>query len=55
MQIVYKRNGDQEEFDRSKIERWSSYVLGEGAWDEFVEEVLSRLPSVVSSQEIHKQ
>lgn len=53
MRTVYKRDGREEPFDRSKIERWSSYVLGEGKWDEFVNEVVSRLPSKVSSQEIH--
>ena len=53
MRTVYKRDGREEPFDRSKIERWSSYVLGEGKWDEFVNEVVSRLPSKESSQEIN--
>lgn len=54
MRIVYKRDGSEEPFDKKKIQRWSEYVLGEGKWDEFVSLVLSRLPSKVSSEEIHK-
>ena len=53
--VVIKRDGSQEEFDVQKIERWAEYACKHNVdWKEVAKSVLERLPSRVTTAEIHQ-
>ena len=52
---VLKRDGTVQPFDASKIHRWAEYAAKQRVdWHEVAEAVVARLPSSVSTQEIHQ-
>ena len=52
---VLKRDGTVQPFDASKIHRWAEYAAKQRVdWHEVADAVVARLPSSVSTQEIHQ-
>ena len=53
--VVIKRDGREELFDSEKIERWAEYAAKHNVnWKGLAINVISRLPSRVTSAEIHQ-
>tara|TARA_Y100001951_G_scaffold12892_1_gene8205 strand:+ start:406 stop:2451 length:2046 start_codon:yes stop_codon:yes gene_type:complete len=51
---VTKRDGTEQQFDQSKIDRWAEYAARHSVdWQEIAEETILRLPLKTTSEEIH--
>ena len=52
---VTKRDGTEQSFDRTKIDRWAEYAARHKVnWQEIADETILRLPLKTTSEEIHE-